>query len=141
MRYVLDSCVAIKWELREADSDRAIRLRDDGRQGYHSFLAPDVFPAEVAHAITRAERKGRITPAEGASSLVELIAERPLIFPSLPLIHRAYSLSSAYRIGVYDCVYVALAEREGCELVTADDKLLKNLGPHFPLIRPLASFP
>jgi predicted nucleic acid-binding protein len=27
------------------------------------------------------------------------------------------------RIGVYDCLHVALAEREGCDLVTADDRL------------------
>jgi len=45
------------------------------------------------------------------------------------------------RIGFYDCLYVALAEREGCELVTADDKLLKNLRPTFPFILALSSMP
>jgi predicted nucleic acid-binding protein len=30
------------------------------------------------------------------------------------------------RCGVYDCLYVALAEREGCEFLTSDDKVLKN---------------
>ncbi len=44
-------------------------------------------------------------------------------------------ISSAARIGVYDCLYVALAEREKCELVTADDKLIKNLQPSFPFRR------
>jgi predicted nucleic acid-binding protein len=34
-------------------------------------------------------------------------------------------------------LYIALAEREGCELVTADDKLLKKLKGHFPFLRPL----
>jgi hypothetical protein len=34
---------------------------------------------------------------------------------------------------------VALAEREGCELVTADQKSIKNLAPYFPFIVPLAS--
>ena len=42
---------------------------------------------------------------------------------------------------VYDAIYVALAERESCELVTADDKLVKNLQPQFPFIRSLASMP
>jgi predicted nucleic acid-binding protein len=36
---------------------------------------------------------------------------------------------------------LALAEREGCELITADDKLLKNLGGQFSLIASLASLP
>lgn len=43
------------------------------------------------------------------------------------------------RIGVYDCVYVALAEREGCELVTADAKLVSALGVTYPFIIPLSS--
>ena len=38
------------------------------------------------------------------------------------------------RIGVYDCLYVALAEREACELVTADLRLVTNLGTLFPII-------
>ena len=42
---------------------------------------------------------------------------------------------------MYDCLYVALAEREGCELVTADDKLVKKLGPTFPFLVPLAAMP
>jgi predicted nucleic acid-binding protein len=45
------------------------------------------------------------------------------------------------RVGIYDCLYVALAEKEGCELITADDKLLKNLQPQSPFIVPLASLP
>ena len=45
------------------------------------------------------------------------------------------------RCGVYDCLYVALAEKEGCELVTADDKLVKTLKKKFPLILELASLP
>jgi predicted nucleic acid-binding protein len=43
---------------------------------------------------------------------------------SLALLPRAYELSSQMRIGVYDCLYVALAEREQCELVTADQRLV-----------------
>ena len=41
----------------------------------------------------------------------------------------------------YDCLYVALAERERCELVTANQKAINNLAPHFPFILPPASLP
>jgi len=34
-----------------------------------------------------------------------------------------------------------LAEREKCELITADDKLLKNLQPQFPFLVLLSSLP
>ena len=45
------------------------------------------------------------------------------------------------RIGEYDCVYVALAEQEKCELVTADATLVRALQPTFSFIRTLSSFP
>ena len=58
-----------------------------------------------------------------------------------PLLRRAFDISSKTRVGVYDCLYVALAERENCELVTADDKLVKSLQRSFPFITPLSSLP
>jgi hypothetical protein len=54
MRYVLDSSVAFKWSIPETDSDKALRLRDDFRAGVHELLSPDIFPQELAHALTRA---------------------------------------------------------------------------------------
>ena len=57
------------------------------------------------------------------------------------LIARAIAISSRTRSGYYDCLYVALAEREGCQLITADQKSINNLAPHFPFILPLASLP
>jgi hypothetical protein len=40
------------------------------------------------------------------------------------------SVSRLARIGVYDCLYTALVEREGCELITADDRLKGSLPSH-----------
>jgi len=65
----------------------------------------------------------------------------PRLFPALPFLPRAYAISSAARIGVYDCLYVALAEREGCELVTTDARLINTLAPQLPFIVPLSSLP
>ena len=48
-----------------------------------------------------------------------------------------YAISSQVRIGVYDCLYVALAERENCDLITADDKLIKALQGTFSFISAL----
>jgi predicted nucleic acid-binding protein len=45
------------------------------------------------------------------------------------------------RVGIYDCLYVALAEREGCEFITADDKLIKKLQSKFPFVISRASMP
>jgi len=141
MRYVLDSSVAFKWEVPELDDDKAVRLRDDARQGSHDLIAPDVFPVEVAHALTRAERQGRVSRADGWRLWLSILTDGPILHPYHPLMATAYSLSSAHRIGVYDGLYVALAEREGCELVTADARLVTSLRSTFPFILPLSALP
>lgn len=51
----------------------------------------------------------------------------------------AYALASAARISLYDCLYVALAEREGCRLVTGDIRLINVLQKDHPLIVALDS--
>lgn len=141
MRYVLDSNVALKWVLPEADDDKAIRIRDEFGRGIHEWLSPDVFPVEVAHALAKAERRGDIKQGEGAQKMADVFAYMPALHPYLPLLPRAFTIASQARIGVYDCLYVALAEQEGCELLTADDRLVRVLRPMFPSITPLASLP
>jgi predicted nucleic acid-binding protein len=141
MKYVLDSSVAFKWVVPEADSAKAIQLRDEFQKGAHELFAPDVFTAELAHSLTRAERQGRITTGEALRLWTDVMATGPALEASTPLMPRAIALSSKMRIGVYDCLYVALTEREACELITADDKLVKVLQSSFPFIISLASLP
>jgi predicted nucleic acid-binding protein len=141
MRYVLDSSVAFKIGVTEPDTDKALRLRDDTRAGLHELVAPDVFAVELAHALTRAERQGRIAAGEAAKIWGTVMTDAPHLEPSFPLLARAIAISSAARIGVYDCVYVALAEREGCAFVSADARLVANLAGRFPFIIPLSSLP
>ena len=141
MRYTLDSNVGLKWVLKEPDSPRAVRLRDDFRQGVHELIAPDVFPIEVAHAIAKAERRGVIRVGDGSQKLADIFTFMPVLHPYLPLLPRAFALASAARHGVFDCLYIALAEREGCELVTADDVLVKKFQGQFSFIVPLSSLP
>ena len=89
MKYALDSCSGFKWLVVEQDTDKARKLRDEYRQGVHELIAPDVFPVEVCHALTRAERQGRITPAEGVQLMADMLNTLPALFPSLPLLPRA----------------------------------------------------
>jgi predicted nucleic acid-binding protein len=131
VKYVIDSSVAFKWEVPEAHQDRANQLRDDFRKAIHELIAPDVFPVEVAHALTRAERQGRVTAGQAVALWADVMTTAPGLHASLPLMLRAIALSSQMRVGVYDCLYVALAERESCELVTADDRLVRVMQPHF----------
>lgn len=73
MRYVIDASCGAKAALPEVHSEKTIGLLDKYRQGVHEFLAPDFYPVEVAHSITRAERQGRITQPEGAAALRDML--------------------------------------------------------------------
>jgi predicted nucleic acid-binding protein len=140
MKLVLDASVAVKCELPEPDSAKAVALRDDYRRAVHELLAPDTFPAEVAHALLKAERKRLIPFGQAIPKLADLLRVLPELQPILPdLLPRAASIACRARIGIYDCLYVALAERERCQLITADERLVSVLGKQYPFIVALSS--
>jgi predicted nucleic acid-binding protein len=126
MKYVLDASVAVKWVLPEPDTVKALSLRDAFRNGIHELVTPDIFPIEIAHALARAERRGLIQPPEALLRFQHVAATLPRLHPYLPLLPRAMELSSQARIEVYDCVYIALAEAEQCQVVTADQRLVNT---------------
>ena len=141
MKYVVDCSAAFKWYVSEPESAKALRLRDDARAGVHELIAPDHFPIEVANALLLAERRGRIAPGDFQLHLADLLAELPGLVTAPPLLVRAGEIALARRSSRYDCLYVALAERENCEFVTADAQMVRDLRPHFPFIVPLISLP
>jgi predicted nucleic acid-binding protein len=141
MKYVLDSSVALKWVLPEADSVKAIRLRDEYKNGIHELLAPDIFTPEIANGLASAERQGRIKTGESAILLLDVVRAAPALHPTAPLLLRAMALAIATRRAVYDCIYLALAEAQGCELVTADDQFARGLRASYPFIVSLVALP
>lgn len=141
MKYVLDSSVALKWVLPEADSAKAIRLRDDYNASIHDLFAPDIFIPETANGLAAAERQGRIKTGEAVIFFHDIVRNSPAIRTTQPLLIRAMEISLSTRQAVYDCIYLALAEGEGCELITADDQLVRKLRPLFPFMVRLADIP
>ena len=141
MKYVIDTSVAFKWVVAEIDSDKALRLLNGYAQGSHELLSADLFPTEIANALASAEKGGRIQPSEAAAFFTHIINNTPVLHVATPLLNQALAICLKTRHSVYDCLYVALAERENCQLITADDKLVRNLQPSYPFIAPLASLP
>lgn len=145
MRCVVDCSTALQWEIPEADSAKAIRLRDGYRLGIHELLAPDIFPAEIGNASIVAERKGRLGPGQFAVVIADILASCPDLHESRLLVPRACgiiaSITTGFRLSFYDALYVALAQREGCALVSGDLKLVRNLQARYPFIIPTASLP
>ncbi|MFL5240532.1 MAG: type II toxin-antitoxin system VapC family toxin [Gemmataceae bacterium] len=141
MKYVVDASVAICWAIPRPLTPQAVRLRDEYQRQVHELLAPAIFIDEVAGALTKAERQKDIPVGQAIALYAKVMNSPPVLIPHASLIARAIVISSRTRSGYYDCLYVALAERERCELITADQKSISNLAPYFPFIVPLASLP
>jgi len=145
MKYVIDASTAFQWEVPEPDSLKAIQLREDYRNGIHELISPVIFPAEGGNALIVAERKGRIVAGQFAIRLTAILAVCPDLQETRPLILRACniiaSVTTGFRLSFYDALYVALADREGCDLISGDGKLVRNLQTSYPFIKPLASLP
>jgi len=141
MKYVLDASVAAYWVLRNPLQAKALKLRAEYQQNIHELIAPSHFPGEIASALTKAERQ-KLIPVGNARRLIQDILNTPPVFYAIDsFFYRAVEISSQTRTGFYDCLYVALAEQQNCELVTADDKLTNALQRQFSFILSLASLP
>lgn len=141
MRYVLDASAMIPAFVAEPNSVTAQRLIDDYRLGIHELLAPDFFLPEVLNAFLVAERAGRLPAGGGVLALQSLMGFLPQLYASEPLAARAFAIAEQHRLAVYDCLYVALAEQFGCELVTNDTKMIRALKPVFPFLMDLTLLP
>lgn len=141
MRYVADASVALTVVLPGLYAAKALQLQNDYQNRIHELLAPDIFIAETASALTKAERQKLIKVGRASFLHAAVMSARPILHAYFPLVSRALDISSQTRSAFYDCLYVALAEREGCELVTVDDKLVRNLQSQFPFIIHLSALP
>lgn len=139
MKYVVDSSAALKWVLPEIDSDKAIRLREEYRNGLHDLLAVDIFPAEAGNGLLVAERMGRI--ASFANLLADILTTCPRLQSTIPLIPAATMVISKVRVSLYDALYIALAEVEQCDMVTGDKRLVNNVRRQFPFVRDMSTLP
>lgn len=117
---VVDASVALKWVVEEEGSEAALALK--GRD----LAAPSLMRVEAANALRTLAARRAIAPAE-ALDLLGLLQEAPvtLIEPDDALERRALGIALGLGHPFYDCVYLALAERMGRVLVTADGRLLR----------------
>lgn len=120
---VVDASVAAKWFLPEDGSDRAEGLL----RGKFRLIAPDLLWTEVGNVLWKIARRGSITPDEAQQMLRDASAMPVEIMESLPMLPDALRIASAADRSVYDSLYIALAAKEKCRVVTADQRLVNGL--------------
>jgi len=121
--WVVDASIAVKWVIPEVLSDEADRVRD----GEDDVLAPDLLLVEVANALWKKTAAKEISARE-ADAAFDLVRRSGIdLRPTGPLLARAMDVARRLAHPAYDCVYLALAEREHAAFVTPDQHLLRRL--------------
>lgn len=138
---VVDCSVLVKWELAgEAHTTAAMALFHDWQAGRTVLYAPDLLPSEIGSAFLRAARRNRVTDAQARQSIQGLLSFPFVLHASSPLVLHAFDIAHRHNQRIYDCFYAALAEREGMEFWTGDERFYNALRAHYPFVRFIADY-
>jgi predicted nucleic acid-binding protein len=120
---IVDASVAIKWFVREVLHDEALVLLDHPDR----LQAPELIVPELTNAAWKKCLREEITRKQ-AQMIVAAVPRYVSVLYSISLDHeRALEIALLLKHPVYDCVYLACAERVGGIVVTTDRVLLRRV--------------
>ncbi len=123
MTIVVDASVALKWLLPEPDSGTAERVMS--AKGL--LIAPTLLVAEACNAVWKRLRRREITTEHTDLVVTQLPQILDRLVADTLLAPAALRIAREIDHPVYDCFYLALAERENAPLVTADRRLVERV--------------
>ena len=121
---VVDASVVAKWFIPEADSDKAVRLRNRHIEGSLTLMAPDLLLYEIANALVYHPEVTDEAIHEDMEALFNVDIE--LVSPSPELMASIADGARRRDVSVYDSSYLVLAEVVATNLVTADRRLYEK---------------
>lgn len=139
-KLVIDSSVVIKWFVPEPNSMRARTILTQYQNGQVALIAPDSITAEVANVLWRKHSTQHLSPADGQVILDTFRSLHLTTYPVTDLLDVAYAQSIRLRQSVFDMLYLALAQRERCPYLTADEELVAAISALIPDVFALSSF-
>ena len=136
---VFDASLALKWYFDEAGREAA--KAELARHG-GAIVVPQVFLVEVTAALVRRANMDKPLRPEMERSLagfLALIAERFITVDETGTEAMASAAQLALDLGhpLKDCIYLALAMKMGCELLTSDLRFAERVRGTWPKIRVL----
>ena len=144
---IVDTSLAIKWVLAEADSPNAEALLAQWIADKVVVLAPALLAYEVANAVHQRVRSGDMSP-DNAEQALRVLHAIGIIFeyPQEPsraaaLSMRAIAIAREFGLGpAYGTQFLALAEQEDCEYWTADKSFWTTVRKRYPRVRSLDEY-
>jgi predicted nucleic acid-binding protein len=132
----IDASVVLKWYLEdEAGGQEALSLLNDFVANDINLIAPALLEYEVVSGLIIAQRRGRIPQA----SLVQAVTAFQELGITLKGItglgSRIISYARAYSRSAYDAAYLAVAEHEKADFMTADKALYNTVHKDLSWVR------
>lgn len=121
---VLDASVVVKWLFEEDDAGGALAYRDDHVSGVSPVAVPELLFYEIGNVLATKSGLSAEEARLAFSVIWDVELESYHLQPSDYL--RMMRLSQKLNVSGYDAAYVALAEKLGVSLVTADGKLARR---------------
>ena len=117
---ILDSSVVVKLYFNEEGSQRA----EDLLRTDITIIAPELLFTEVASVAAKKVRMGVSTREVARHAVIAVGDIIDSVFPLYELAHQAFLLATDSGFSAYDATYLALAQRRGTHVVTADARLV-----------------
>jgi len=127
---VVDASVAVRWVVEEEYSANAALLLD-----YDTLFAPAHWRAEAANVLWAKVFRGDLGAADAEERMAVLNRAPIMETATAELVPRAFAISVAYAITIYDSLYIALAEQRRILMVTADERLVRRLSGNSDLAK------
>ncbi len=129
---VVDASVVVKWFMPEVDSDRALLVRESLVEGECGLIAPDLMLSEFGNVLWK--RRDVLDEATSLEMIGDLLALGITLVPCEQILAHAYRVARRYNCTVYDSLYLALAERRECDIITADKRLCNAVHGELPFV-------
>jgi predicted nucleic acid-binding protein len=134
---VVDASVIVKWFIPEVGAAPAHALLAAGDE----LVAPEVARIEVASALVRKALREELTGADVETTLrawCRALSEGQIfLLPNSEDIEAAAKLALELRHPLPDCLYLAIAERLGVALITADRAFARRAARRSNLVQVL----
>jgi len=137
---IVDASVVVKWILPEEGHEEAIRIQQRYQDEEIDVFAPYLLASEVANVLWKRARRGDLSAHAAERCFQQFLNDSPVLLDSAAVSASALSLSLAHGHPVYDCLYLAWALDQRCDLITADEKFFHALRTAFPCIQLLRTF-
>jgi len=129
-KVVVDASLALHWVLPDEKEVQVDALLNRWATSLTQMLVPPLFLSEITNALYLSVKRHRINLEEARLSLATIMQVGVAVTEPTGLYSRSLDLAAEYELtNAYDAQYIALAEKEGCELWTADERLFKSAKP------------